>query len=60
MISKLKTLRYEKVYFTTGFFFLLIGCVNIDTDKDVMPEAIEEIVELSQTSPEHLNLILEI
>lgn len=43
-----------------AFFFLLIGCVNIDTDKDVMPEAIEEIVELSQTSPEHLNLILEI
>jgi len=37
-------------------FILLSGCY----DKNTMPEAIEEIVELSQHSPEHLNLILEI
>lgn len=38
-----------------AIFLLLTGCVN-----NVMPEPIEKIVEMSQDSPEHLRLHLEI
>lgn len=46
--------------FILATFFLHTGCVNIDADKDVIPEAIEEIVELSQNSPKNLNLYLDV
>ena len=50
----------KTLIFILATFLLLIGCINNDVDKDVMPETIVEIVELSQNSPEHLNLYLDV
>jgi len=36
----------KTLIFILATFLLLIGCINNDVDKDVMPETIVEIVEL--------------